>query len=90
MLPFKRQLTLGRSESNPPPQWAYLLLVESVSASLCFDQDRPEICVYRREWRRVRTEPCELRVMPIALGLALQYRARKQAFPPERHQPLGV
>jgi hypothetical protein len=38
----------------------------------------------------MRTEACELRVVAIASGLALEYGASEQAFSPERHQSPGV
>ena len=38
----------------------------------------------------MRTKACELWVMAIAPGFALEYCASKQTFSPERYEPLGV
>jgi hypothetical protein len=90
MLPLELQLTLRRSQSDPRAQRTYLLPVKGISASLRLDQDQPEVCVYRRDRRGMRTKASELRVMAIALGFAPEYRASEQTFSPECHQSLGI
>ena len=90
MISLKRQLATRRPQPNAPAQWTYLLTVESIPTSVCFDQDDPKVFVYCGNWRGVRAEACELRVMAIAFGFALKYCASEQPFSPERHQSSSV
>jgi hypothetical protein len=64
--------------------------IEGVSASSGLEPYRSEIGIDRAARRGVLAEPLQLRMMPVAPGLAAQYRARQQPFPPKGDETLRV
>jgi hypothetical protein len=49
-----------------------------------------KISVDRRPWRVTLTKPLQLRVVPIANGVASKHSSSKERLPPQRDQACGV
>jgi hypothetical protein len=49
-----------------------------------------KINIDRRAWRAKLTKPLQLRVVPIAKGIASKHSSSKERLPPQRDQACGI
>src|SRR5688572_7923965 len=88
--PFEIDLAAGHGNRRDIRYRPDLALIEGITAASRLGMDRGEIQIDRRAWCLVGTEAFELRVLPVALGLAAQHRFREQGFAPQGEQALAI
>lgn len=90
MLPFISKLPARRAEREVATSATQFASIERVTASVRLGRHRPEITIDGGQWRCMRPETPELRMMTISRDRTAEYRTREQRLAPERNQTPGV